>query len=94
MRTRQRRLAELMREAREALGVRKNRQIWQALTSYNEAVDARLGMPVAAGMITPYLNDEWRIFWIDGQAREHAIRINAADLALPPESFVDRYIPH
>jgi len=43
-------------------------------------------------MISPYRDNCWMIYWIDGNCRENTIRINPSDLALPTESFVTKYI--
>lgn len=91
-RTTQRELKGLLREARQALGVSSNRKVWPRLTPLTKALSQRLGRDACAVMISPYRDNCWMIYWIDGNCRENTIRINPSDLALPTESFVTKYI--
>lgn len=91
-RTTQRELAVLLREAREALGVRANKKVWPRLAPLTDALANKLGPRAAAVMVTPYKDGCWLIYWVGGDCRENVKRIAASDLALSPQTFVDKYI--
>lgn len=91
-RTTQRELKTLLRHARIALGVHANRKVWPKLGPLTDALAKRLGPKACAVMISPYRDGCWLIYWIGEDCRENTKRIDAADLALPPDRFVDKYI--
>lgn len=92
-RTTQRELKVLLREARNALGVRANRKVWPKLGPLTDALAERLGPQACAVMVSPYRDGCWMIYWVGGDCRENTRRIEAADLALSPRQFVDKHIP-
>jgi len=92
-RTTQRQLKVLLREARNALGVRENRKVWPRLVPLTEALAARLGPGACAMMVSPYLDGCWLIYWVGADCRENTKCINVQDLALEPQQFVDKHLP-
>jgi len=91
-RTTQRELAVLLRQARNALGVRKNVQIWYNLRPLSASVSERLGEQGKSVMVTPYANSSWMIYWIDPRCTENIRYVDPADFALPAQQFADKYI--
>ncbi|MBU2952184.1 hypothetical protein [Marinobacter sp. F3R08] len=91
-RTTQHELRVLLRDARNALGVRSNRKIWPKLTPLTDALAERLGPKACAVMVSPYTDGYWMIFWIDGDCRENTKRIAPEDLALSPSKFVAKHL--
>lgn len=91
-RTTQRELKTLLRHARIAIGVHANRKVWPKLGPLTDALAQRLGPKACAVMISPYRDGCWLIYWIGEDCRENTKRIEADDLALSPDQFVEKYI--
>jgi hypothetical protein len=89
MRTTVKQQAILMRQAREALGVRYNRDVYPALIPINEALQERLG---GSAGVSHYKDNSWGVYCMLQGGFERFIYCRAEDLALTPEQFVEQVI--
>lgn len=80
--------AVLMREARHALSVKTNADVYPAIQPITEAARAFVG----GGTVSHYRNNTWGVSWIGPGAQDCFISITARDLVLTPSEFVKRVL--
>lgn len=85
-RSTQRMVAALLREARQALGVQRQTQVWKRTTEIQDHLKKKFpGIVITIG---PYINDAWTIFTLDNSACQRIRYIEAKDLNLGLDEWV------
>jgi hypothetical protein len=88
MRTTVKRQALLLRQARIALGVKRNADVYPAIEPLDEAVKAKLG----GGMVSHYRDGVWGVSWIGPGAQDCFRACGPSDLALTPAEFIAKVL--
>jgi hypothetical protein len=79
-----------MRQARETLGLRTNRQLQAELAQYRKALEKKMPGAVAVN-VTPYKDNVWMVYHVDESCREQVRPFDAQEFRLEPEQFARRY---
>lgn len=77
-------MAGLLAEARLALGVKTNAEVYPALVPLSQAVEQHLG----SGTISHFRGGSWGINWTDDDTHDCFVAFDAGELAKNPDSFV------
>lgn len=88
MRTTVKQQALLLRQARIALGVKRNADVYPAIKPLEEAVKAKLG----CGGVSHYRDGVWGVSWIGPGARDCFRPFSPCDLALTPADFIAKVL--
>ena len=80
--------AILLREAREALSLRRNADIYPSIKPIVNAATKFLG----GGILSHYRGNSWGITWCGPGARDCFVPFSANDLNLEPSKFVEKIL--